>query len=110
MAIFNCKKFFDQSLLSMTITSLSAMPFLLRPCKESLKNIFFADGRGNSRGTHLTLILCEILGMIFFTFFFVKVELNLDKVLTFISGVTSSLVIILLKRCVLLFLLSFILI
>lgn len=78
-------------MLSMTLSTLVALPFILRPCKDSLRVIFFPE-REETPVMHygfIILLYCLLVGN---TLFCIVKGLGLEDVLTVISTFTSPVV------------------
>lgn len=78
-------------MLSMTISTLVALPFILRPCKDSLRVIFFPNKEETSL-MHYGFIILLYCFLVANTLFCIMNGLGLETVLTVISTFTSPIV------------------
>ena len=78
-------------MIAITVSTLISMPFILRPCKDSLR-VIFCYGKKETKLIRYFFIMVLYTALVGVTFFCVVKGYNLEDVLTVISTFTSPLV------------------
>lgn len=82
------------ALIVLTISSTTALPFIVRPCKSSVLVILYPNDkekRESNTNHYITIIVLYLL-LVILTFVCVVMQFNLEQILTVISTFTSPLV------------------
>ena len=84
------------ALVTMTVSTITALPFIVRPCKGSILVILFPGEQNKSKRessiSHYLTIMGLYIALVVTSFICVVLKFNLEEVLTIISAFTSPLV------------------